>query len=203
MDRDIVIDSAQHDFYFALHTEPNAVRFDPELTLLAKVTFNVAERMLYAQLENRSDMVGRLLAVDALQEKKDKKTVGKLKDVLNDDPFYGVRRGAAAALQEIHTDEAFDALVESMDQSDARVRLSVVEPIGGFYRPEVPAHMESVLANEKNPEIVMKAIRGHGPIPLPQTRQAISRYLQSTSYPTSWPWPRSVRSILGRSGVHC
>jgi aminopeptidase N len=89
VDRDVMIDSAQHDFYFALHAEPNIVRFDPELTLLAKVTFDVPERMLYAQLENRSDVVGRLLAIDALQEKKDKKTVGKLKDVLNNDPFHG------------------------------------------------------------------------------------------------------------------
>jgi len=182
IDRDIVIDSAQHDFYFAMHAEPNIVRFDPDLTLLAKVAFSVPEPMLYAQLENRSDVVGRLLAIDALKEKKDKKTVSRLKDVLSNDPFYGVRRGAAAALQEIHTDEAFAALVESMNQSDARVRLCVVEQIGNFYRPEVLAHMESVLADEKNPEIAIAAIQNMGRFHSPQTRQAISRYLQSTSY---------------------
>jgi aminopeptidase N len=177
-----LIDAAQHDFYFALHTEPNIVRFDPELTLLAEIKFNAPERMLYAQLENRSDMVGRLIAVDALQEKKDEKTVDKLKGVLNNDPFYGVRRAAAAALQEIHTDEAFDALVKSTDQSDARVRLSVVELIGGFYRSEVPTCMENVLANEKNPEIVMQAIEMMGRFHCPQTQQVISKYLHSTSY---------------------
>ncbi len=182
VDRDILIDSAQHDFYFALHTEPNIVRFDPELTLLAQVTFDVPTKMLYAQLDDRADMVGRLLAADALKEKKDKKTVGKLKDALNNDPFYGVRRAAAAALQEIHTDEAFEALVKSMDQPDARVRRSVVELIGGVYRPEVIAHMESVLANEKNPEIVITAIQNLGRFHCPQTKQIISKYLQSTSY---------------------
>jgi len=182
MDRDLLIDSTQHDFYFALHAEPNIVRFDPDLTLLAKVTFNVPERMLYAELENRSDVVGRLLAIDALKEKKDKKTVGKLKDALNNDAFYGVRREAASALQEIHTDEAFDALVGSMDQSDARVRLRVVQEIGRFYRPEVLTRMENVLANEKNPDIVMAAIGNMGRFHSPQTRQAVSRYLQSTSY---------------------
>jgi aminopeptidase N len=184
VDHDIVIDSAQHDFYFALHAEPSIVRFDPDLTLLAKVTFDVPKEMLYAELENRSDVVGRLLAIDALREKKekDKKTVDKLKDVLNNDPFYGVRREAAAALQEIHTDEAFAALVESMAQSDARVRRSVVELVGGFYRPEVLTHMESVLANEKNPEIIIAAIQNIGRFHSPQTRQTISKYLQSTSY---------------------
>jgi aminopeptidase N len=182
IDHEIVIDSAQHDFYFALHTEPNIVRFDPDLTLLAKVTFNVPERMLYAELDNESDVVGRLLAVDALKEKKDKKTVERLKDALNDDPFYGVRRSAASALQEIHTDEAFDALADSMDQSDARVRLRVVQAIGGFYRPDVLTHLEGVLANEKNPEIVAAAVENMGRFHSPQTQQAISKYLQSTSY---------------------
>jgi aminopeptidase N len=157
-------------------------RFDPDLTLLAKVTFNVPERMLYAQLENRSDVVGRLLAIDALKEKKDKKTVGKLKGALNDDPFYGVRREAASALQEIHTDEAFDALAESMGQSDPRVRLRVVQEIGRFYRPEVLPRMENVLAHEKNPDILIAAIRNVGRFHSPQTRQTISKYLTSTSY---------------------
>lgn len=182
VDRDILIDSAQHDFYFALHAEPNTVRFDPELTLLADIKFNVPERMLYAQLDDRSDMVGRLLAIDALQKKTDKKAIARLKDALNNDPFYGVRRAAASALQEIHSDEAFAALVESMSQSDARVRLSVVELIGGFYRPEVLTRMEKVLADEKNPEIVIQAIQSMGRFHSPQTREAISRYLQSTSY---------------------
>jgi len=182
MDRDLVIDAAQHDFYFALHTEPNIVRFDPELTLLAKITFSVPEEKLYAQLENRSDVVGRLLAVDALKEKKDKKTVGKLKDALNNDSFHGVRVEAASALQEIHTDEAFDALADSMDQSDARVGLRVVQEIGRFYRPEVLARMESVLANEKNPAILIEAIQNMGRFQSPQTRQGVSKYLQSASY---------------------
>jgi aminopeptidase N len=102
--------------------------------------------------------------------------------VLNNDPCWWVRREASAALQEIHTDEAFTALQDSMDQSDARVRLAVVELIGGFYRPEVVPCMESVLANERNPEILIKAIQGMGRFQSPQTRQVIARYLPSSSY---------------------
>jgi aminopeptidase N len=182
IDRDITIDSARHDFYFALHAEPNIVRFDPDLTLLAEVTFDKPKDMLYAQLANTSDVVGRLLAVDALKEKKDKKTIGRLKDALNDDPFHGVRTAASTALQEIHTDEAFTALSESMDQSDARVRLQVVRDIGRFYRPEVPGLMERVLADEKNPAIAAAAIRSLGLYHGPQTQRLVRTYLQSTSY---------------------
>ncbi len=178
----MTIDAAQHDFYFALVAEPTIVRFDPELTLLARVKFDVPREMLYAELENQSDVVGRLLAVEALKKEKDKKTVAKLKDAVNDDSFYGVRIEAASALQEIHTDEAFDALVDSMQQSDARVRLRVVQAVGAFYRPEVPTCMETVLASEKNPEILMAAIRSLGRFHSPGTREAVARYLHSTSY---------------------
>lgn len=182
VERDIVIDSDRHDFYFALQNEPNVVRFDPDLTLLADVTFDKPKNMLYAQLADTSDVVGRLLAVAALREKTDKKTVERLKDALSHDPFYGVRREAASALQEIHTDEAFDALADSVDQSDARVRLQVVRDLGRFYRPEVPALMQKVLTEEENPEILAAAIDSMGRYHGPPTEQLLRRYLRSTSY---------------------
>jgi aminopeptidase N len=182
VDRGIVIDSAHHDFYFALAREPNVVRFDPELTLLAQVTFDKRRDMLYAQLADESDVVGRLLAVAALKEKKDTKTVAKLQDALDRDPFYGVRCEAASALREIHTDEAFDALVASRQQNDARVRLQVVREIGEFYRTQVPALMQTLLADEKNPEILMAAIESLGRFQSPETHETLCRYLQSSSY---------------------
>ncbi len=181
-DRDMEIDSVRHDFYFALAAEPNVVCFDPDLTLLAKVTFEKPREMLYAQLENTSDVVGRRRAIDALKEKKDKKTIARLKDTLNRDPFHGVRLDASSALQEIHTDEAFKALADSMDQNDARVRLRVVEDLGRFYRSEVLSLMQSVLAREQNPEVLAAAIRATGRYTGPQTREVIDRYLRSTSY---------------------
>jgi HEAT repeat protein len=42
--------------------------------------------------------------------------------------------------------------------------------------------METVLAEEKNPEILMAAIRSLGRFHSPRTRETVSRYLQSTSY---------------------
>ncbi len=182
IDRDIDIDSLHHDFYFALRAEPEIVRFDPELTLLAKVTFNKPKKMLYAQLENKVDVVGRLRAADALEKKKDKQTVAKLKDALNGDPFYAVRRSAAIALSRIRTDEAFAALTDSRDQSDARVRLAMVELIGDFYRDESFAISQDVIANEKNPAIVAAALLNIGRYHGPQTREIVSEYLRSTSY---------------------
>ncbi|HUU20554.1 MAG TPA: M1 family aminopeptidase [Sedimentisphaerales bacterium] len=182
LDREIVVDSKQHDFYFPLPKEPKIVRFDPDYGLLATVKFEKPTAMLYTQLENKDDVIGRLRAIDALKEKEDKKTISKLKDVLKNDPFYGVRSEASAALREIHTNEAFEALVESIEQPDARVRLQVVGDIGGFYRPESFRRTKRILNSEKNPEILYRAIRNLGQYHHKDTRCLLMDYLKSKSY---------------------
>ena len=181
-DRDIIIDSRHHDFYFSLRAEPDVVRFDPDYTVLAKVEFNKPKKMLYAQLANKLDMIGRLRAIDALEKEDDKQTIAHLKETLNNDAFYAVRRQAAAALSHIHSDEAFTVLMEPTEQSDARVRLSVVELIGDFYRPEGVKRMQEVVENERNPEIVAVALRALGRYRDPDTYQILTHYLRSDSY---------------------
>ncbi len=182
VDRDIVVDSRQHDFYFPLEAQPIIVRFDPEYGLLAEITFEKPTAMLYAQLENETDVIGRLLAIEALKKRKDKKTVAKLKNILNNDPFYGVRMEAAAVLRAIRTDEAFEALTDSLEQPDARVRQSVVRHICGFYRPESLRLTKRILKTERNPDILSDAIRNLGRYHGEDTRQLVLHYLESESY---------------------
>lgn len=185
IDRSIVVDSKQHDFYFPLPRSPKVVRFDPDYGLLADIKFEKPTAMLYTQLENEDDIIGRLRAIDALKKKKDKKTVAKLKDVLSNDPFYRVRRNASAALREIHTNDAFDALAGSINQPDARVRVQVVGDIGGFYRPESFRLTKRILKREKNPEILTRAIRNLGQYHHKDTRRLLLDYLKSESFRNS------------------
>jgi aminopeptidase N len=191
VDRDITVNSKEHDFYFPLSGEPNIVRFDPEFTLLADVKFHKPAAMLHAQVENQADVIGRLLALDKLKDKKDKKTIAKLKHVLNHDSFYGVRQSASSALREIHTDEAFEALAESLDQQDARVREQVVGDLGDFYRSGSLEITKRILKTEKNPDIVSSAIRNLGRYHQPDTRDLLVGYLGSSSY----------RNILAQAAI--
>ena len=184
LNRELEISDKHHDFYFKLARKPDIVRFDPEYGLLAKVEFDKPTDMLYAQLEDGADVIGRLLAVEALKPKEDGKTVEKLKAALNGDAFYGVRLEASRALREIHTPEAFQALATSMEQDDARVRRRVVADVGGFFRPESLEKSRGVLAGEEeNPAISAQAIRNlgrHGGAK--QTRKILADYLKSSSY---------------------
>ena len=182
IDRQVLISEKQHDFYFPLEQKPTLVRFDPDYGLLARVQFSKPNGMFYAQLEDQEDVIGRLLAVEALEKKEDQKAVEKLRAALNEDPFYGVRIEASRALREIHTPQAFAALAESVDQPDARVRRQVVRDLGGFYRQESLAAGKKIIAREKNPAILTEAIRSLGKYPGSETRKLLLGFLKTKSY---------------------
>lgn len=181
-DQTIQVAQKEEDFYFPLESAPRIARLDPDLTLLAKVSFPVPAAMLGHQLTNLTDVAGRLLAIEQLGSKKDKDTVAKLKSALNDDSFYGVRIEASKALRSIHTDDALDALLASTKQPDARVRRQVVSDIGDFYQDSAHASTRSVLDVEKNPEILATAIRNLSAYAKPETRATLLKFLDSESF---------------------
>ncbi len=102
------VSKVEEDFQFTLPDAPELVRIDPDYTLLAKLDFQPPPDMLKRQL--KSDMIGRMLAVQLLAKKKDADSVKLLTEVLNNDTFYGVRGEAAKALKVIAMPEARRAL---------------------------------------------------------------------------------------------
>lgn len=182
VDHAITVKQKSEDFYFALEAAPVTVRIDPEYTLLARVKFDPPAAMLDGQLDDRSDVISRLLAVEALSRKRDKDSVAKLKRALNNDPFYGVRVEAARALRTIHNDDALDVLLASTEQSDARVRRQVFDAIGGFFHEKAYAAKSAGLGAEKNPDIQAAIIEELGGYPRNEVRETLQRFLNSTSY---------------------
>ena len=181
-DRPIQVKEKDEDFYFPLESAPELVRVDPDYTLLAKVNFKAPDKMLSAQLADKEDVVGRLLAIEQLASKKDKESVAQLKQALNGDAFYGVRLEAARALRAIHSDEALDALLASTQQSDARVRREVIVDIGGFYRDTAYDSARKTLETEKNPDIVFTAIRDVAGYAKPEVSETLLKFLNSESF---------------------
>jgi aminopeptidase N len=181
-DRVVEMKEPADDFYFPLDSAPEIVRVDPDYTLLAKIDFDLPDEMLFAQLADQSDMVGRLLAIEKLSERHDKETVAKLKTTLNNDSFYGVRVEAAKALRTIHTDEALAALLDSGKQPDARARRAVVMEAGGFFRDTARDFTLKVLADEKNPGVESAAIQSLGVYETPMVHDLLVKFLNSESY---------------------
>ena len=182
VDKVVTVKQKAEDFYFALEGSPISVRIDPEYTLLARVKFDPPAAMLDAQLEEPEDVIGRLLALESLSNRRDKESVAKLKKTLNHDSFYGVRVEAARALRTIHSDEALEALLASTHQPDARVRAHVIAEVAKFYHEKVFAGEIASLGSEKNPEIEAEAIEALGAYAKPEVRETLLRFLDSTSY---------------------
>jgi aminopeptidase N len=126
-------------------------------------------------------VIGRLLAVEQLGNKKNKEAVAKLKQALNNDSSYGVRIEAARALRLIHSEEALSALINSTNQPDARVRQQAYASIGDFYDPHSRDSERAMLTREKNPDIQTIAVRDLGGYPKAD-RETLLQYLNSTSY---------------------
>jgi aminopeptidase N len=182
VDRLIQVTRKQEDFHFPLASAPERLRVDPDYTLLAKIRFSVPQTMLYAQLADQADVVGRLLAIEQLSGRQDKESLAKLQDMLNHDSFYGVRLEAAQALRSVHSDEALEALLASTKQPDARVRREVADAIGGFYADKAFAAAREILREEKNPDILAAVLRNFGGYAKPEVRQELLKFLDSQSY---------------------
>ena len=123
VDHPINVTEIEEDFYVTLEKQPSMVRFDPDYSVLANVSFDKPNAMLKKQLENDNDMIGRLLACKLLESRKTHESVELLTNALKNDPFYGVRIAAASALAKHESDESLQVLADNWTtQTDARVR---------------------------------------------------------------------------------
>jgi aminopeptidase N len=182
VDHPIELHQKQHDFYVPLPAKPQIVRFDPDYSILARITFDKPDDMLLAQLEDRQDVIGRLLAIRALARRKTRASVDALKSVLAEAPFFGVRIAASNALQTIHNDQSYAALLACRRQPDARVRQHVVQDLGKFFREETIQELQQILATEKNPAIAAAAVRALGRFHGQTSRSLIEKNLFADSF---------------------
>jgi aminopeptidase N len=180
-ERVLEVKEKSEDFYIPLSEQPQVVRIDPEVTVLAKTTFRVPNAMQAAMLANTKDVPGQLIACEQMGERRDHEAVTKLKEALNSDSLFAVRVAASRALRGMNNDGAFDALVASMKQSDARVRRQVVSDITSFFRPAAFEQAQNVLKSEKNPDIVVAAMSALTPLGT-NARPTLLKYLNSDSW---------------------
>ncbi len=181
-DKNVRVAEREQEFSFKFDSAPELVRIDPEYTLLAKVSFTPSGAMLARQLTNQNDVIGRLLAIEQLSPKKDNDSIGKLKKALKEDAFFGVRESAAEALRGMHTDEAFEALLDSQQQPDERVRRSVLAGISGFYREKSYEISRAAVETEKNPDLATGPLRALGGYNKPDVQQTLLKFLGSDSW---------------------
>ncbi len=180
--RDITISKATEDFYTKLKSKPTVVRFDPTYRVLAEVAFPKPNEMLFAQLKDQKDVIGRLLALEALVKKKAWGTEKALGEALVKDKFWAVGQAAARGLGKLQTREALETLAKSLNQKDRRVKLAVIEAIGGYFSKETPGILDKVLASEKNELLLEAALVPRAKFTRDGVDKVLTKYLKSESY---------------------
>lgn len=157
------------------------MRLDPDFTVLAKVNFTPPPDMLKEQL--KSDVTGRLYAVQTLGKRDDQTSIDLLQTVLKEDPFHGVRSEAAKALKKIGSSEARAVLIAGLSQADSRVRRDVVDALAAFPHQDARNALWAQSLEEKNPLILAAIIRSWGARPgEAPVAAALRKHLDSTTY---------------------
>ena len=95
----ITVKEKAEDFYFPLDAQPELVRLDPNVSVLAQINFLPPAPMLAAQFAEKSDVMGRYIAIELYGERRDHEAITKLKTALNTDPYYAIRLAASKALR--------------------------------------------------------------------------------------------------------
>jgi aminopeptidase N len=119
----------EQSFYFPLPEKPQFISFDVGNHLLKTVSLEYPVAELKAQLQSDPDPLSRIFAAEALAKKGGLEAVKALSVALKTDPFWGVRAEVAEQLASIKLDQAFEALVEGLNDTEARVRRAVVEAL--------------------------------------------------------------------------
>ena len=182
IDHVALIKEKDEDFAFRLPSQPDLLRIDPDVELLAKVSFSPSRSALDAQLKLEDDVIGRILAVQGLGQKKDEPSVASLKTVLWEDSFYAVSIEAVKALAGMNRDDAKEVIRSAGRHPDARVRREVARALDKDYSRETLALLKNLAEQERNPGVRSVLVRALGKYPVETIADSLLTWMSADSY---------------------
>ncbi len=170
-------DARSQRFKIPLTFEPIWVDFDPNDVIEKSLEFTQSLSALIAKAEHDQAMMSRITAVEhlgAITDARSNAAVAALSQVLEYDPFFGVRVSAATALGRIHTERAKAALIQALPQTDSRVRVAVIEGLAAFRRDSsVYALLSRRLHDDQSYAVQAAAAAGMGESGMPDALEAL------------------------------
>ena len=179
---EIEITEQEHTFHIPLAERPDFVQIDPRCSVLMDLKFKRPKRMLLAQLENGKTAIGRIAAIEALDEFESSDVVDALGEALRADTFWRVRAAAASALGELDSDKVLDELLPGLEDDEARVRRSVVRALGKIDEEQSHEALIRVVSDEESPYVVASAIGALGKMKCKDARKPVKKALSRDSH---------------------
>jgi aminopeptidase N len=190
--RRLAITERVHAFHLSFAARPDVVRFDPDAEWLASWTFDVGLDAHRKALATDPTIAGRIRAANALAKDSSAETVAALARAVKGDKFWGVSAEAAAALGDIRTPAAREALLAvRKDVKHPKARRAVVAALGAFRGDEAAAEaLREVLAKgDASLFVEAEAAEALGRTRTPGAKAAIERALATKS-----SWADSIRA---------
>lgn len=121
------IHEKEQSFYFPLENKPDFISFDVGNNFLKTVTLEYPLPELKEQLKHDPDPISRIYAAQAIGKKGSLEAVEALTESLTQDSFWGVRLEVAKQLTSINLDQAVTAVIQGLQDTQARVRRAVID----------------------------------------------------------------------------
>ncbi|MEP0915843.1 M1 family metallopeptidase [Leptolyngbya sp. DQ-M1] len=155
----------EQSFYFPLEKKPDFISFDVDNYHLKTVELEYPLPELKAQLQSDPDPVSRIYAAQAIAKKGGLEAVKALSDSLKNDRFWGVRAEVAENLATIKLDQAVEAVIAGLNDSDARVRRAIVGSLAQIATPESYAALGAIVeAGDASYYVEATALRSFGKV---------------------------------------
>jgi aminopeptidase N len=119
-------------FNFPCDKAPKAIRFDPAHDIVKTLKHKRSREALELELKHAPEAIGRAAAARELGKEGSPQAAGALRDALLGDTFWGVQADAAAALGEIRSDAAREALTLGLKAAHPRTRRAVARALGQY-----------------------------------------------------------------------
>src|SRR5262249_37421134 len=176
----VVVEKAEHDFYFPCESRPRMVLFDKGHRIFKVMRFEKSAQELIFQLTRAEDAMDRARAAREMSVFRGEEAVNALREVLLGDDLSGVRMAAASSLGEIGAISARAALIEAYRLSkDSHVRRACACALGNFKDEETINILGEALGKDESYYVAVAAARAlahiGGDKPFDILRASISR----------------------------
>lgn len=160
LDKTFDVTRVEETFSFAVPDEPKSIDVNPDLTQLLQIEFDKSPAMLRYEAIHGKSPVTRLRAIQQLAKKDDPNREEILIKALQEDPFWWVQSEAVDVLAKLKTDDAKQALIESIHKENPKVRRAVATALGTFIRDDAVAKPLQTLLEKDESLIVAESAAG-------------------------------------------
>ncbi|MGI0481655.1 M1 family aminopeptidase [Geminocystis sp. CENA526] len=123
------LDKPEQVFYFPLTQKPDFISFDVGNYHLKTVKLEYGFTELKNQLKYDRDVISRVYSAIAIGKKGNLEAVKVLREALENETFWGVKVEIAKQLGKIKLNQAMEALIANINDSNPKVRKAIVEAL--------------------------------------------------------------------------